>query len=217
MANNTAGGSWWKQLVEWGSDVYDAGGEWWDDSFGDIDYNKFNKSPGKFTTGIGGREIDISGAQMGAPSSSSGWGWWDTVKKYAGYGGDVLDWTSDVYKASPKWVQDWVQGRGKEPDKDNAYRQWLMNRRNRQKKGPPQGAATRNIGLGRRQTRPFKPQSMGTGGYGNSPLANAIMEQASKNASIRSIMAGQISKGRQTIGINQSRINLYLSSKYGLK
>ena len=92
-----------------------------------------------------------------------------------------------------------------------------MNRRNRQKKGPPQGAATRNIGLGRRQTKPFRPQSMGTGGYGNSPLANAIMEQASKNASIRSIMAGQISKGRQTIGINQSRINLYLSSKYGLK
>lgn len=220
MANNTSGGSWWKQIVEWGSDVYDSAGNWWDDSFGDMDYSDL-----KSTTGIGGRGIDIPSAdQMG--SSGTGFGWLDTTLDYVedaydygktivGYGKDVLDWTGDVYKGSPQWVKDWVAGRGKSKGGDGRQRlrERAAMRRNR---GMPQGAATRNIGLGRRQTQAFRPQAMGKGGYGNNPLANAIMKQARQNDRIMTTLSGQVRPGGKTIGINQARINMYLAKRYGL-
>lgn len=214
---DTAGGSFWKDVTNWGRNVYDSAENWWDSSFGDIDIPDIEKT----YTGIGRREISIPDQNLNltARGDGNGFQWWDTVKKYAGYAEDyvispvkdVLDWTKDLYNIAPQWVKDLVKG---DPDKTREedrrrLQEWVnAQRKKRSQQGIPAGAATRNIGLGRRQTKAFRPpQPMGKGGYGDSPLARAIMEQASQNDAIRTTLAGNVSPGSRTIHLPRKEIS----------
>lgn len=213
ITTDTAGGSWWKQFSEWGESVYDTAENWWDSSFQDMNVPTVDKTA---FTGLGQREIglpdggrfDITKAQGGG----SGFDWWETAKKYAGYAEEyvlspvkgVLDWTKDLYNVAPKWVKNIINGTNPSDAERQRLREWYAAQRaKRRNKGMPQGAVTRNIGLGRRTTPKFVPK--GKVAYGGSPLARAIMEQASQNEAIRTTLAGAVSPGSRTISLSQVR------------
>ena len=207
MANNTTGGSWWKQAVEWGSDLLDWGSDSVSDSF---------LSNDSYTTGIGGREIS---APRGVPTlgddrfggtGGTGWDWWETAKKYRGYVDEyvvdpfkkVMGYGKDIYSALPKSVQDAITGEGGQKRDEDRPRAKAARAK------ADMSSTTRQIGSSR--TARFNPKNL----YGrNSPTGQA-MYQAAKSEAIRDAMLRSINTGSKTISLNQARdIYTYLSRR----
>jgi len=215
MANNTTGGSWWKQAVEWGTDIFDDVYDWGDSFLSStpdiptLDYSDF-----KSTTGIGGRGINIPGAnQMKTPSSENeGWSWWDTAKKYAGYADEyvidparkALGYGRDIYDALPKGLQDAIMGKGGDTNKEKEGRP-------RAKPGSlraDMSSVARQISRG--QTGKFNPQNL----YGRNSPTGSVMYQAMKEQQIKEAMLKQINTGSKTISLTQAKdIYTYLSRR----
>jgi len=204
-SNNTTGGSWWKQAVEWGSDFLDTAVDWGSD-LGSSSAPKPPSflSPTTYSTGIGGRDITgVSGSnRIGTTdSSNSGWGWWDTAQKYAGYVDDyaidplkkVMGYGKDIYDVLPKGVQDAIMGKGKDPND----------------KPRPRAKAARAVAdmsstarqIGSSQPRKFTTQNP----YNRNSPTGEVMYQAAKNEAIREAMLQSINSGSKTISLNQAR------------
>ena len=209
MANNTAGSTWWKQAVEWGSDLFDDVYDW-GSSF-------LNTTPEVPTAGLGNRPITLPTDNVRLQASGGkgdGFNWWEstweTAKKYGGYIDDylidparkVLGYGKDIYEALPKSVQDAIMGVDGRPEGKD---------RPRAKPGSlraDMSSTVRQIGRGR--TGKFNPQNLYSK---NSPTGNA-MYQALSQAEIREAMLKQINTGNKTISLAQAKdIYTYLSRR----
>jgi len=209
MANNTTGGSWWKQADEWGTDIFDDVYDW-GDSF-------LSSTPDITTTGIGNRPLTLPTNNNittfnSSGNSDEGWSWWDTAKKYAGYADEyvidparkALGYGRDIYDALPKGLQDAIMGKGGDPNKEKGGRP-------RAKPGSlraDMSSVARQISRG--QTGKFNPQNL----YGRNSPTGSVMYQAMKEKDIKEAMLKQINTGSKTISLTQAKdIYTYLSRR----
>ena len=209
MANNTTGATWWKQAIEWGTDIFDDVYDW-GDSF-------LSSTPDIPTAGIGNRPLTLptnnnTTTFNSSENSDKGWSWWDTAKKYAGYADEyvidparkVLGYGRDIYDALPKGLQDAIMGKGGDPDKEKGGRPRAKPGSLRADMSP----VARQISRG--QTGKFNPQNL----YSRNSPTGSVMYQAMKEQQIKEAMLKQINTGSKTISLTQAKdIYTYLSRR----
>ncbi len=199
---NTTGGSFWKSVVEFGSDLVDDVSDWW---------NNVPEGPSFLNTGIGGRPISGPGSDLGNYGGSKnkgqqGWQWLtDIGSDVIDYGMDAYDYAKDLYGKVP----DSVKGIGMEiinrqlagdPD-DKGKDRPRPTHKDRKLAQKYMGGQSMTPGFGVRRNRTQFNNTRAA--YGQSPVARKAMQLAAMNEKITQRQLEQIQRGRITIGLNQ--------------
>ena len=199
---NTTGGSFWKNLVEYGSDIYDDVSDWW---------KNVPEGPSFLTTGIGGRPImspdsDLSDLRN-RTKGQQGWDWlsdlgsdiYDYGKQAYGYAKDLYDYIpSDVREYGAKYLKDKFLPAGGSPDSDDKDRP-RSTHQNR-KLASKYGHQSVTPGFSARRSRTaWNTKST----YGQAPIARKAMQLAALNKEITRAQLAQIQQGRRTISLDQ--------------
>jgi hypothetical protein len=200
---DTTGGSWWKTAYKYGSNLADS--VWESLTPETPSFLNISSSPRQIDIGLRGTGGLPKGMSYDNPNN--GWGWLDTAYDYAKTGwdylGDAAGWLKDQYQDLPKGIQDYLKGR-------------FVTKGDQYKRDRPRAIGKRmNAGIqahksrehGSRQYTRFGGKSNNV--YGETPLAKAIIKNASEIADLRDTSMRQIAAGSQTITISQARNAVY--------
>jgi len=200
---DTGGGSYWKDLVEFGGDLLDDVSDWWND---------IPEGPSFLDTGIGGRPISSPRNDMGNYGGSrnlgeQGWDWLtDIGDDVIDYGMDAYEYTKDLYGRVPDDIKDYGKGYLKDKlglgdGKPPGGRPNPVGKKDRDLANKYMGGGSTTPGFGVRRNRTQFNSTRSA--YGKSPIARKAMQLAALNDQITQRQLDQIQRGRMTIGLSQ--------------
>lgn len=206
---NTTGGSFWKSVVEFGSDLVDDVSDWW---------NNVPEGPSFLNTGIGGRPISGPDSDLGNYGGSKnkgqqGWQWLtDIGSDVIDYGMDAYDYAKDLYGDAKdlygrvpddlkKYGSDYILKKLKGDPNDGGKDRPRPTHKDRKLAQKYMGGQSLTPGFGVRRNRTQFNNTRAA--YGQSPVARKAMQLAAMNEKITQRQLEQIQRGRITIGLNQ--------------